>query len=182
MEAARPLQGLADAAPRSERELVGVARRDPEAFGEIYRRHYGAIGTYLYRRTGDRHATEDLLAEVFLSALRGIRRFRWRGIDVRHWLYRIATRAANRWAKRARRVPAPLPPEVPDPRDPSHDDAEEVTALLLRLPPKLQAAVTLHYLEGLPVAEVARVLGVAPGTVKSRLSRARDAMREGGSA
>jgi RNA polymerase sigma-70 factor (ECF subfamily) len=57
-----------------------------------------------------------------------------------------------------------------------------VTALLLRLPPKLQAAVTLHYLEGLPVAEVARVLGVAPGTVKSRLSRARDALREGGSA
>lgn len=177
MEAARPLPRPAGAAPRSERELVGVARRDPEAFGEIYRLHYGAIGTYLYRRTGDRHATEDLLAEVFLSALRGIHRFRWRGIGVRHWLFRIATRAANRWARKARRAFAPLPGEVADPRAPSGDEAGHLTALLLALPPKAQAVLTLHYLEGLPVADVARVLGVAPGTVKSRLSRARDALR-----
>jgi RNA polymerase sigma-70 factor (ECF subfamily) len=57
------------------------------------------------------------------------------------------------------------------------DGADEVTAMLLSLPPRLQSVLSLHYLEGLNVEEVARVLGVRPGTVKSRLSRARDALR-----
>ncbi len=163
---------------------MAAARRDREAFAELYRRHYDAIGTYLYRRTGDADATRDLLSDVFLAALRTVGRFRWRGIGARHWLYRIATRAANRWARRRR--PAPLPDEVACPRTPPLEAQEQVTRLLLSLPARFQEVLTLHYLEGLDVAETARVLGVARGTVKSRLSRARDALRarfaEGGGA
>jgi RNA polymerase sigma-70 factor (ECF subfamily) len=170
VEAARALPP-----PVSDRELLARAGQSPEAFAELYRRHYPRIGTYLLRRTGDRAATEDLLAEVFLAALRGVRRFRWRGIGFDHWLYRVATRAANRWARRRRFAPLAAARDVPAaaPRD----GADEVTAMLLALPPRLQAVLSLHYLEGLPVEEVARVLGVRPGTVKSRLSRAREALR-----
>jgi RNA polymerase sigma-70 factor (ECF subfamily) len=160
--------------PVPESELLARAGHDADAFAELYRRHYGRIGTYLLRRTGDRAATEDLLAEVFLAALRGVKRFRWRGIGFHHWLYRVATRAANRWARRHRF--APLPRDVV--ADAPRGEADDVTAMLLALPSRLQSVLTLHYLEGLSVDEVARVLGVRPGTVKSRLSRARDALRE----
>lgn len=161
--------------PVPENELLACAGRSPEAFAELYRRHYGRIGTYLLRRTGDRAATEDLLAEVFLAALRGVRRFRWRGIGFDHWLYRVATRAANRWARRHRFAPLDEARDVA--ARVARDEEGEVTAMLLWLPPRLQAVLSLHYLEGLNVDEVARVLKVRPGTVKSRLSRAREALR-----
>ena len=86
-----------------EVELVEAARSSREAFAELYRRNYEAIGRYLHRRTGCAHATEDLLSEVFLSALKALPRYRARGIAFRHWLYRIATRAANHWARKRRK-------------------------------------------------------------------------------
>ena len=84
----------------SEREAVARAQRDPRAFAALYRAHYDAIGGYLYRRTGDAHATEDLLSEVFLKALQSLSRYRSRGVPFRFWLLRIATNAANRSAAR----------------------------------------------------------------------------------
>ncbi len=85
-----------------EEALIERARSDPEAIGVLYERHRQAIGDYLYRRTGDSHLAEDLLAEVFLSAVRHLPRYRARKIPFRHWLYRIATNSVNRWARRAR--------------------------------------------------------------------------------
>lgn len=165
----------------SEPELLSRARSEREAFGEFYRRHYSSIAGYLFRRTGCRHATEDLLSEVFLSALRALPRFRWRGVPVRHWLLRIATRAVNHWARDARRLVLRLDSAaLVDPRtdaSSSGSDLPDVMLHLLRLRPRFQAVLTLHYVEGLSVAEVASVLRVRPGTVKSRLSRARAALR-----
>ena len=170
------------AQPEDEGALIARARTEKEAFAELYRRHYEAIGSYLFRRTGDRHATEDLLSEVFLGALRGLPRYRYKGIAFRHWLYRIATHAANRWAKKNRRKFAPLEVSSVAPES-NGDDLEELHAHLLRLPPHQQAVVALHYLEGLSVDEIATTLGTRPGTVKSRLARARQTLRarlEGG--
>jgi RNA polymerase sigma-70 factor, ECF subfamily len=162
-----------------EARLVERARRDPEAFAELYRSHYAAIGAYLFRRCGDVHTTEDLLSDVFLAALRGVGRYRARGVPFRHWLYRIATRAANRWAARERRRPKLLesPSEVVDERgDAGADERAAVRRDLLRLAPRYQAVLVLHYVEGLSVADVARALGRRPGTVKSRLARGRAAL------
>jgi RNA polymerase sigma-70 factor (ECF subfamily) len=157
-----------------DEELIARAQEDPKAFAVIYRLHYGAIGSYLYRRVGDRHATEDLVAETFLVALREIPRFEWRGIPVLHWLYRIATHAANRWARRRRFL------DLARVREPAASDAADhawVHHALRRLPVRFQEVLALHYFAELPVENVARILGVAAGTVKSRLARARDALR-----
>src|ERR1043166_9025189 len=95
--------GLANLAiPNDERELVERAKRDREAFALLYRRHYAMIASYLYRRTGDTHVTEDLAAEVFLAALRCLPRYRHRGLPIQAWLYRIACNTANRWSRRQR--------------------------------------------------------------------------------
>ena len=80
MEAMQRRNKAASVAPiwtaLDEPELVRRARSERGAFGELYRRHYDAIGAYLYRRIGCRHAAEDLLSEVFLSAMSAMPRFR----------------------------------------------------------------------------------------------------------
>lgn len=167
-----------------EAALVQRAKHDRQAFSALYRRHYGPVSVYVFRRTGDRHATEDLVSDVFLTALRTLPRFRYRGIPVRYWLLRIATNAVNRWARRQRRRNETTPPPECNPDSdatatptPGQIDRRRARRALGMLSPKHQAVLALHYLEGLPVKEVAVVLGCRVGTVKSRLARARDALR-----
>ncbi len=172
----------------AEADLIARAKADPEAFAILYRRHYRAVAGCLFRRTGDVHLAEDLAAETFVSAYRSIRGYRPSGAPFRYWLLRIATNAANRWARRsgranwiARARAAIAPAFFPPPGEtgsPSGGDAERLHLILRRLSAAQQAAISLHYFEGLSVEETATVLGCSVGTVKSRLSRARAALRE----
>jgi RNA polymerase sigma-70 factor (ECF subfamily) len=190
--------------PRSEDELIRAARSDPRAFGELYLQHQSAIWRYLRHRTGESHAADDLVAEVFLELLRALPRFRPRGIGVRGWLYRVATRRVARWAKRRRRSDESFDEDLhtrarrssaatagdsnesdafraPDGAttgngDPS-DAAARVRAALSALHERWQTVLVLHYLQGLAIDEIADVLGVRPGTIKSRLARGRDELR-----
>jgi len=172
----------------SDRTLVERALRDADAFAEIYRRNCHAIAGYVLRRIGDRHTMDDLVAEVFLTAMRALPRYRYRGVPLRAWLYRIATNTVNRWAKRntwRNKVSLGLEPEAHEPQsaaapvgEGTAGNADRARQAMLRLSPKHQSVLALHYLEDLSVDEVAVVLGCRVGTVKSRLSRARDALRE----
>jgi len=167
----------------TERALVARAQRDAAAFAEIYRSHCHAITGYIARRIGDRHTADDLVAEVFLTAMRALPRYRYRGVPLRAWLYRIATNTVNRWARRnswRSKVTLGLEPGTLEPRsgEAPAGDAEWARRAMLRLSPKHQSVLALYYLEDLSVEEVAVVLGCRVGTVKSRLSRARDALRE----
>jgi len=169
----------------AEQELVARARHDAGAFAEIYRRHAHAIGGYVYRRVGDVHTTDDLVADVFLAAMRALPRYRIRGVPLRAWLYRIATNTVNRWAGRnkwrrfVRLEGDAVDAQVGSSADAgaSDGDTEAARQALWSLSMKHQSVLALHYLEGLPIEEVAVVLGCRVGTVKSRLSRAREALR-----
>jgi len=166
-----------------ERQLVERAKHDRQAFAALYRRHYRAVASHVFRRTGDVHVTEDLVADVFLIALRTLPRYRYRGVPVRFWLLRIATNTVNRWIRRRRRglvladVDVPLPATAPGGPGEGSADGPAARRALLTLSPKHQAVLALHYLEDLTVDEVAAVIGCRPGTVKSRLARAREALR-----
>jgi RNA polymerase sigma-70 factor (ECF subfamily) len=160
--------------------MIERAQADRAHFAELYREHYPAIGSYLYRRCGDVHATEDMLSETFLSALRALPRFRIGRVPLRHWLYRIATNVANKRARklRTRFEELELPQVIVDPSSQFSAPALDrgLVRALLALSPAHQTALTLHYVEGLRVEEIAAVLRCSPGTVKSRLSRAREAL------
>ncbi len=165
-----------------ERDLVEQAQRDRAAFAVLYRRHVRAVSGHVLRRTGDVHTTEDLVSDVFLTALRTLPRYRYRGVPFRFWLLRIATNAVNRWARRQRRTVASQPIVALEESAVSSAtdgaiDAERAQRALLLLSPKHQAVLSLHYLEGLALGEVAAVIGCRVGTVKSRLARAREALR-----
>lgn len=165
-----------------DREMVALARTDRRAFASLYELHYDAVAGYIYRRTGRRDATEDLVSQTFLLAFTHLRRYRDRGLPFRCWLWRIATNEVNNWSRRQERAFRQLDEDhetEPDRADGDRDTIEldQMRRMMRNLSPKFQAVLALYYLEDLGVSEVATVLGCRAGTVKSRLARARDALR-----
>lgn len=159
-------------------ELIRRARRDPDAFGQLYRMHYKPVAAYLYRRLGDEHAAEDLAAETFLAAHRGLWRYRPGPAPFRAWLYRIAANRANRWARRAatqRRRETTHPGPIDAPKA-DRDTIDLLRQAIESLSDREKAVITLAHFTPLTTAQIADTLGVPEGTVKSRLSRARAAL------
>ncbi|GJM19131.1 MAG: DNA-directed RNA polymerase sigma-70 factor [Phycisphaeraceae bacterium] len=176
-----PARGHAQGtAAQSERSVIDAAPRDPGAFSRLYRTHYRAVAGYLYRRTGDAALAEDLAAETFIAAWRALPRYRHRGVPFRSWLLRIATNQANAAARSVRpRRAAEQSASVPAHTQPCEADeqADAVHRAMHALTPEHQTAIALVYFESMTVAQAGAVLGVPAGTVKSRLARARDALR-----
>jgi RNA polymerase sigma-70 factor (ECF subfamily) len=151
------------------------------AFDELIQRWNAPLWEYLRRAAGEDEAARDLVQEVWLRVLRGIGRLR-EGSKLRPWLFGIARRALM---DRLRTKYAT--PEVSDVDLSSLALAEVDTDLeadlanlqleLARLPFTEREVLTLFYLRELSLSEVAEVLAVPVGTVKSRLFRARQLLR-----
>ncbi len=167
----------------SERELVERARTDRAAFAQLYRATYPLIVAHVHRRTGDAQATEEIVSDVFFTILRRLDSFRWRGLSFRHWALRLASRAVSRRARARRRYEGLVARTADRLEEHIHGDdvdrrRSELAAALATLPGRFQSVLALHHLDELPLADVARILGCRVGTVKSRLSRARAALRQ----
>lgn len=172
------------AAEDSEHLLVRrMAAGDRAAHRALYEAHARDVLGYLVGRVGgDRALAEDLLHEVMLAAWRGASRFREES-RVRTWLLGIAHhRAGNalRARRRERLVAEPAePPRGPASRNAGRSDERvDLRRALGALPEGQRAALELVFLFGLSTAEAGEVLGVAQGTVKSRLYRAKARMRD----
>jgi RNA polymerase sigma-70 factor (ECF subfamily) len=166
----------------SDTELVELARRgDRPAFSELLRRHDDRMRGLAFRLMADRHGMDDALQEAYLKAFRGLERFRV-GSDFGSWLYRITYNACIDELRRRKRSPLAKddPTEPPSPRPGPErvvSAAETVRAALAGLPADQRVTVVLVDGEGFDHREAAKILGVAPGTVASRLHRARAALR-----
>jgi RNA polymerase sigma factor (sigma-70 family) len=103
-------------------------------------------------------------------------------VPVLAWLYRIASNRVNRWARRERKRAARQLVTEPtgggEAPGQAASDREYARAALLTLPPKHQTVLALHYLEGIPIKDIALTIGCREGTVKSRLARGRQALRQ----
>jgi len=165
---------------------------DPGAFESLVRRHERRVFGLVFRMLGNREEAEDVTQEAFLALHRHGHRFRG---DARFstFVYRVAANAAlNRrrslGRRRAREEALSYRQDAGDdlpstPRDP--EDAasggeiqERVQAALLGLPRDLRMAVVLYDIEGQSYGEIAQVLRIPEGTVKSRIHRARTALRD----
>jgi RNA polymerase sigma-70 factor (ECF subfamily) len=163
---------------------------DTEAFGRLFTRHRDRLWAVALRTTGDPEEAADALQDALVSAFRKAGSFRG-DAAVTTWLHRIVVNAClDRLRRRQTRAADPLPddadaaltdlPEgdraaLADPADLSVDAERRraVLAALAALPPEQRAAVVLVDMEGYSVEETAAILQCAPGTVKSRCSRAR---------
>jgi len=155
----------------------------PDAFVDMTGRHEVAIHGYLARRAG-RQAADDLLAEVWLRAYAGRFGYDTERADARPWLYGIARNVLREhWRNGSSDEPAVLQEERVDPWDgvdarlDSAERAKAVISAVRGLPAAEREVLLLVAWEQLTPAETARVLGVAQGTVRSRLHRARVTLR-----
>ncbi|MBA3310297.1 MAG: RNA polymerase sigma factor SigM [Nocardioidaceae bacterium] len=157
---------------------------DPDAFGELVRRHRDRLWAVALRTTGDPDDASDALQDAMLSAFRRAGSFRG-DAKVTTWMHRIVVNAClDRMRRRSSKPTDPLPDEgdraglmaaamtAEDPAEAS-ERRTDVRAALGRLSDEQRAALVLVDMEGYSVEEAATILDCAPGTVKSRCSRGR---------
>ena len=160
--------------------LAAHAAGDPDAFGEVVRRHRDRLWAVALRTLGDREEAADALQDGLVSAFRagrtGSAGFRGEAA-VTTWLHRIVVNACLDRVRRSAARPAdPLPDhDVPTRGDQvaARETALDVTAALALLPVEQRAALVLVDMYGWSVQDAAEALDCAPGTVKSRCARGR---------
>ncbi len=162
---------------------------DREAFTDLLRHHDAKLRSLAYKLLGgDHHLMEDALQNAYLKAYRSLSSFR-DDAQLGTWLYRIVHNECVDELRRTARVTPFDPATRLDMASPDAGpeqrvaDADAVLRALARLPDEQRSTVVLVDGEGFDTAAAAAILGVAPGTVASRLSRARAALRsylEGG--
>ncbi|MGW6860215.1 RNA polymerase sigma factor SigM [Streptomyces xanthophaeus] len=164
--------------------LARHAAGDPDAFGELVRRHRDRLWAVALRTLGDREEAADAVQDALVSAYRAAHTFRGESA-VTTWLHRITVNAClDRARKAASRRTAPLDDtdrleRLLEPHESAEAPAErqdlhrELLAALSTLPQEQRAALVLVDMQGYPVAEAARILDVPTGTVKSRCARGR---------
>lgn len=157
---------------------------DPDAFGELVRRHRDRLWAVALRTLGDREEAADAVQDALVSAYRAAHTFRGQSA-VTTWLHRITVNAClDRARKAASRKTSPVDDterleQLLEPHESASAPAErndlhrQLLEALGTLPHDQRAALVLVDMQGYPVAEAARILDVPTGTVKSRCARGR---------
>ncbi len=174
---------MADATRRETRLVLLAQSGDRAALEELFESLQAPLGRYVRAAAGDHATAEDVLQEVFILIYRKLYWLREPAL-FRPWAYRIASREVVRQLKRRRRwpeqfdedfAPEQLAAESPAARD--DELAARLPELLSKVSPASRMVLVLHYLDEMPLQEVADVLGLPVGTAKSRLAYGLAALR-----
>lgn len=166
--------------------LVQIGTGNERAFSLLHARYSSIVFSFVLARMADRGGAEEVAADVWLGCWRSARAFRGDS-QVLTWLLGIAKRQVSAHTRRKRLPLVPLedneyaiPAEDSDPADlvVSADQSKILLAALETLPEDLTEVVRLAWVHEVPYAEIADLVGIPPGTVKSRVSRARRLLRE----
>jgi RNA polymerase sigma-70 factor (ECF subfamily) len=164
-----------DLSTLAEQDLIQRAQeRNEIALSFIYEKNHDRIYRYIMARVGKPEDSEDLTAEVFVKMLDSLTGFKWRGITLSAWLFRIAHNLTVDYLRRrnSRAGQVTLEGNIQDENcDPSAEvekalALQEVAVAVRRLTPAQQEVIQLRFASGLSVAETARILGKNEGTVK----------------
>jgi RNA polymerase sigma-70 factor (ECF subfamily) len=163
--------------------LAAVRDGDRGALHELFRRHEPWIAARVRHRCGDPSIVDDVVQDTFLTVWRAAGSYRGTG-DVAAWIWGIAMRTLLHQLRPRKNVLRRLV-HLRDEHDASAEEAvlariehSDVGTALARLSPELRAVVQATVLDGLSTREAATLLGIPAGTVKSRMSRARQELKE----
>jgi len=154
---------------------------DRAAFAVLIERYQQPLGRYLWRLTRDRELTLDLTQETFLRAYRAVR-LSPRSLQIRPWLYRIATNLACDYFRRRRRfgfarLPCGMPERAASDEGTPVEERELVQLTLDRLRSRDRAVLLLCAVEQLSYAEVGAILGCSRDAVRKQFARAKQRFR-----
>ncbi|MEY2565551.1 MAG: eukaryotic-like serine/threonine-protein kinase [Actinomycetota bacterium] len=186
-----PIATLHPIEGRSDEELAQDARRgDQQALEALLRRHHDRLHALCWRMTGNRADAADATQEALIAITRGLPRYDARA-RFGTWAYRVAVNACIDELRKRRRRPEPMEAAQlgekglldRSDREQRGPDAGVVDRIVIddalrALNPEFRAAVVLRDLCGLEYAEIAEVLDVPIGTVRSRLARGRGALAD----
>ena len=176
--------------PEEEEYLIGLIKIESSEFGVLFDLHYHAIFNYVFHRLGDYELSRDIVSEVFLKAFINIRSFKYKGIPVLFWLYRIANNEIQQHFRKKKYLPSYFGAAI-NPTDwcalNMQSDEEEKNELekelqqhenfvlmqqkIKLLPLNYQEVIVLRYFEQKTIKEIALIKNKKEGTVKSLLSR-----------
>ncbi len=147
-----------------------------EAMDMLVARWQKRLWRYACRLTGNSEAAWEVTQESWIGIIRGLRRLS-DPARFQPWAYRIVTNKARDWigrnVKRREMQSEQVPADCAHEDGPTHETSADLEAILARLPARSRTVLTLYYLEEFPLAEIAKILRVPKGTVKSRLHTAR---------
>jgi RNA polymerase sigma-70 factor (ECF subfamily) len=161
---------------------AAALRGDGEAFAALVERYERAVYHLAYRTLRDTEEARDVAQEAFFKAYRSLRTFK-PDAKFSTWLFAIAYHACcDRLARRKRFSGEELPDRADSAAGPeraaiANDDARRLRAAIDALPEKYRTVITLYHLQGRQYDEIAKVLGMPMGTVKTHLFRAKEQLR-----
>ena len=175
--------------------LEGMRAGDEQAFETFIELFQNPVYSLVHRLLADPSDASDVVQGVFLKVFRNVGSFRGQS-SLKTWIYRIAVNEASnyrRWFARKKRqeigleddqgagqtLDQVLPDQSPSPFEITldHETRQSLEAALQEIKPQFRQAVVLRDIEGLAYEEIADILQISPGTVRSRIGRGREALR-----
>jgi RNA polymerase sigma-70 factor, ECF subfamily len=173
-----------DADYSAERALIEAAQRERGRFADLYEANFERVYAYVVRRVRDRDEAQDVTADVFHLALKGLPRFEWRGVPFVAWLFRIAS---NEIADRSSSIAKRRAHErVFQEGDAGTEDASSIDEaerrgrlfkLVERLPRDQSRVIVMRFAEDKSIREIATALGRSEGSIKQLQFRAMQNLR-----
>lgn len=177
-----------------KKRIKQVIKGDQDAFGEIVELYKNSIYQLCYRMLGNRHEAEDMAQEAFVRAYVNINSFN-QNLKFSTWLFRIATNLCIDRIRKKKpdyyldaevsgtegltmysQIPSKTP--LPETELESLELHETIQKEILKLPEKYRSPIVLKYIEDLSLNEISEILDLPLGTVKTRIHRGRESLRQ----
>jgi RNA polymerase sigma-70 factor (ECF subfamily) len=172
--------GPASEASAADQPIAALAAHDPGAWQQLFDEYYRKMYSFAYVRTGDTTAAEDIAADVFVAAAKGIASYKPTGAPFASWLYRIARNLTADHLERRRKRPA-VPLDTielaSNSWDAGVDDATDIARALTHLTKEQQEVIVLRFFNDCSLQDAAEAMGKNVGAIKLLQHRALAALR-----
>lgn len=168
-----------------EYSILDRSKKDPKAFGELYEKYFDRIFSFIYRQTDDEDLTADLSSQTFLTALKNVERYEFRGVPFSAWLYKIASNEVNKHYRKKKRtqifsIEETRVRELMDQANEGYDEEviQRLMNYLKELPTDMLHVLQLRFFEDKDFKEIAFILDITESGAKMRAYRALDRLRK----
>jgi RNA polymerase sigma-70 factor (ECF subfamily) len=168
-----------------EYSILDRSKKDPKAFGELYEKYFDRIFSFIYRQTDDEDLTADLSSQTFLTALKNVDKYEFRGVPFSAWLYKIASNEVNKHYRKKKRtqvfsIEETRVRELMEQANEGYDEEmiQRLMDYLRELPTDMLHVLQLRFFEDKDFKEIAFILDITESGAKMRTYRALDRLRK----